>query len=541
MTTLDPRHLTTFRSIFGGWLLKFLLTFLAAKMIASASWAVAKTHERWPACTGTSTLQQLSFVHVSDVHAQYNPETDGATPVGRIRGYYEAVKKENPYTVFTDGGDDYEKGSVAEEFSRGQSTRDVVKALAYDVRTLGNHDFAWGIEELMRFSDDPRAVVLSANSRLVGESGAALAKGKQGRQPWTDYAELQVGCVKIGFFGLTTRPYDSTGRQHDGPIYPEHPALESDYDHLSIARQIIKEHRQEVDLLVLVSHLGITDDILLAEGTDGIDLILGGHSHTVLDKAIQVKTTQIIHPGSNAEYIGRYDLQYDLKNRVIAESSYRLVENLPGVIAGSDRIDRAVADILHRYRPPLDETVAAVKKVHGRPEIAKIAALAAASRPGVDAAFVSPASVWQDNWRGGLTRQDLFDTFKVEREPVGTTGSSSLYLMRVKGADLLLARQVLRDFAYSGPEKIADCDFYTVAVQKAQALRQENFFGRPISLLPPQPAAELWETVAAFALDRGIHGLTLDGETLSIGDAPSLFAGAGERPYLPGDGRQPRS
>ena len=530
-----------FETPFRGWLLPFILAFAMGPILAGQVGAATKaTDDRWPTCTRTSAMQRISFVHVSDIHAHYNPERSGETPVGRIRGYYEAVKKENPYTVFTDGGDDYEKGSIAEELTHGESTREIVKALGYDVRTLGNHDFAWGIEELLRFGDDPRAVVLSANSRLSDSSGK---KSKKNKEPWTDYAELQVGCVKIGFFGLTTRPYDSTGRQHDGPIYPEFPALVSDYDHIRIARRIIKDHRSEVDLLVLVSHLGITDDILVAEATDGIDLILGGHSHTVLDKTIRVKGTQIIHAGSDAEHIGRFDLQYDLSNRSIAESSYRLVENRPGITPGNARIDRAVAGILHRYRDELDETVAAVMKEHGRPEIAEIAALAAASRPGVDAAFVDPASVWQDNWRGTLTRQDLFDTFKVEREPVGTTGTSSLYLMRVNGADLLLARQALRNFAYSGPEEAIEADAsYTVAVQKAQATRQKYFFGKSISLLPPQPAAELWETVASFARDRGIKGLTLDGEveTRSISEAQSFIAGAGRSRVL-GEEPQPRS
>jgi len=55
------------------------------------------------------------------------------------------VKKENPFTLFTNAGDDYEKAQLAEELSRGQSTREVVEAMQYDVRALGNHDFAWGL------------------------------------------------------------------------------------------------------------------------------------------------------------------------------------------------------------------------------------------------------------------------------------------------------------------------------------------------------------------------------------------------------------
>lgn len=538
MCMFNLRSASVFLLPFTRFLLPFSLFLTLSMTLADTAQAEALSrNNHWPACSGASR-QLISFVHISDMHARYNPEAGGETPVGRIRGYYEAVRKENPYTVFTNAGDDYEKGSVVEEFSRGESTREVVKALAYHVRTLGNHDFAWGPDELLQYSADPHAVVLSANSRLDGggEHGSAA------KEPWKDYAELQVGCLRIGVFGLTTRPYDSTGRQHDGPVYPDFPALVSDYDHLSIARRIIREHRQEVDLLVLVSHLGITDDIRVAEATEGIDLILGGHSHTVLNRPVQVKGTRIVHAGANAEYIGRYDLEYDLNSGRIAADSYRLVENRPGIAPACGRIGRAVAAIVHRYRPEPGETVTTVKNEHDRRKIAEIAALAANSRPGVDAALVDPASVWQDTWRGPLSRQDLFDTFKVEREPVGTTGTSSLYLLRVKGADLLRARQVLRHFAYSGPsEAIREDDFYTIALQKAQAIRQENYFGRSISTLPPQPAAELWQTVADLARIRGLAGLTLDGELEArpIGENRSVVVGVSRNH---GDeGPQPRS
>ncbi|MFA5906308.1 MAG: metallophosphoesterase, partial [Desulfobacula sp.] len=133
----------------------------------TAGKTAGRDFSKWPSCDGHCTTQDISFVHVSDLHAQYNLDKNGSSPVGRIRGYYEQVKKENPFTLFTNAGDDYEKGSIAEELSRGKTTRQVVHALRYDVRTLGNHDFAWGIEELFRFSNDPSAVVLASNIRMT--------------------------------------------------------------------------------------------------------------------------------------------------------------------------------------------------------------------------------------------------------------------------------------------------------------------------------------------------------------------------------------
>jgi 5'-nucleotidase / UDP-sugar diphosphatase len=463
--------------------------------------------ERWPACDGRSATQKVSFVHISDMHANYNPDADSASPVSRVRGYYESVRKDNPFTVFTNSGDDYEKGSIAEELSRGRTTREVVQALGYDVRTLGNHDFAWGIKELLLFSHDPQAVVLSTNTRFNRDIDSPLRNLPSGL---TDFTVLNVGCLRIGFFGLTARPYGSDGGQHNGPVYPALPALEMDFDFIGISEQVIAKHRREVDVLVLVSHVGLADDIAIAEQTEGIDLILGGHSHSTLESPMRVKNTSIIHVGAHAEHIGRYDLLYDLKNKAIADSVFQLVANVPEKIQADPDMNKAVATILHRYQRQLQETVTEVKRDHGPLAMAQIAALAAVEKLPIDAAFVGVGSVWQE-WRPGrLTRQDILDAFRVEREPVGTPGASSLYLMEVTGADLLHARTVLKDAAYRGPTEIDPTSIYTLAMQKPQVFGQFQHFSRTIAITPPRPAAELWEVVAAFAGDLNARNLAVD-------------------------------
>jgi 5'-nucleotidase/UDP-sugar diphosphatase len=462
---------------------------------------------KWPQCDGHSSIQKISFVHVSDIHAHYNPDKDGSIPVARIRGYYEQVKRENPFTVFTDAGDDYEKGSIAEQLSQGQATREVVKAMRYDVRTLGNHDFAWGIEELMQFSHDPSAVVLATNTTLHQE----LAGSPGGETPgWTDFAVLTVGCVRIGFFGLLTKPWGETDRQYEGPYYSDIPALQTDFHYAEIAREVIARHRQEVDLLVMVSHLGLPDDIALAEQTDGIDLILGGHTHTIMTTPVRVKNTTIVHAGSFAEHIGRYDIDYDLQNRRITGSHFTLVDNRPGKIPSDERTAREVTAILRKYSRELYEPITGVSQDQSKRTMALIAARAAVKTLKVDAALVSEDSVWQKWRRGGLSQQDILNAFKVEREPSGTPGVSSLYLVTVTGEDLLHAITVLKDCVYWGPSAIEPAAVYTLAIQKPQAFNQRQIFGRTIGLSPPEPAMELWESVVAFARDREVAGLSLD-------------------------------
>jgi len=93
---------------------------------------------------------------------------------------------------------------------------------------------------------------------------------------------------------------------------------------------------------------------------------------------------------------------------------------------------------------------------------------------------------------------------------VGQPGVSSPYRVEVTGAALLEARYALAHFAYSGPLHINANALYSLAIQKPQAFHQAQYFGREIGASPPEPAAELWEAVAAFGRARTLAGLALD-------------------------------
>lgn len=495
------------------WLFAFLGTVLLllpastawVRPFASNSAAHATRQDAWPTCSDRSATQKITFVHVSDIHARYNPDKDGSNPLGRIRGYYLQAQKENPFTLFTNAGDDYEKGSVAEELSRGKSTREVVKAMQYDVRTLGNHDFSWGIEELLQFSHDPAAAVVATNTTMSSEGPSRLmAPG------WTDFTVLTVGCVKIGFFGLVSRPWNEKDQQYEGLFYPAFPALQTDFRFIEKARDIISQHRQEVDLLVLVSHLGLPDDISLAEQTNGIDLILGGHSHTTMKAPMQVSGTTIVHAGAFGQTLGRFDIDIDVRNKRIVDRSFQLVANRPGDIPEDMATRRNIAIILKKYGREMNETITEISQDQDKQSMALIAAHAAVATLKTDAALINRGTVGPEWRQGGLTRQDILNGFKVERQPAGTPGQSSLYVITVKGTDLLYAAAAMADSVFLGPPAINPMASYTFALQKTQAFNQRELLGKTIGISTPKPAAELWETVVAYARDRGAEGLSLD-------------------------------
>ena len=132
-----------------------------------------------------------------------SPPARAAT--GSSPGYLRAVKEEEPNTLVLDAGDDYEKGSIADLRSMGEATRRMIQALPIDVRTIGNHDFAYGESAVLRDVTLSAHPVLAANVHYARRSHA-VRPVRRG----------EVGCVRVGRHRArrgTLRLRRSTGRR----------------------------------------------------------------------------------------------------------------------------------------------------------------------------------------------------------------------------------------------------------------------------------------------------------------------------------------
>ncbi len=458
-----------------------------------------------PVCAEGAGLQRqtVAIVHVADLHARYTPERDedplGANPFSRIRGYVDAARAENPYTLFTDGGDDHEKGALAEVLSEGRATGEVVHAMGFDLRTLGNHDFAWSLEEALAFSLDPHAATLCSNVRYKGSEPDRFGA--------VDYVEIQAGCVRLGFFGMVTRPYQEQSRQYDDDFYPE---LESRYDFIERAAEIVERYRDQVDLMVMLSHLGVDDDRLIAGSVPGIDLILGGHTHAEFEEAEVVGGAILAHPGAWALALVHIDLDFELPGRRLAGYRYQLVTNTPGQLPSNPELERTIDRVMRQYAPGALQEVGWLEQPQDAAGIARIAAEAATETLAVDAAAVDVNGVMVAWEAGGVTAQDMLDAFQLERHPPGTTGDSSFYLVNLSGADLLRVREQSDGFTFTGPEPIEAEAGYRLALQKPVALHPRDYLPAGVSVGSPRFAAEAWEVLDSLARARSASCLFLD-------------------------------
>ncbi len=437
--------------------------------------------EGFPACDPEASAQTLSIVHVNDLHSAYTPgELSDDDPFARIVGYYRQVKAENPYTLFTNGGDDHEKGSVAEPLSGGYSTIEITKAMPFDVRVIGNHDFAWGEEELVDFANDSSALVVASNTTYTGSlDWKAL-----------EYAEMEVGCIKVGYFGMVGQPWNENNRQYSGP-YMDH--FETDFSYVERATEIVEAHRDDVDLMVMVSHLGDEWDRIISIAVPGIDLVLGGHSHSQLTDTATDSDTLIVRTQASGVRISRLDLTVDLSTREITDHELTITMNLPGVVEPDGETAKIVADVMARYAPDANKDIAWAENSVSESGMARIAAEAAIAHWDCDAALMKIDTAWINGWgAGALTQQEIYNAYKIEKQPAGTPSWNAMYKLNITGENLLtlMGSYDSGKWVLVVPEGDIDYDrVYTLGIQKGPAHHPDEHLPAGIETSRP----EVWE------------------------------------------------
>jgi 5'-nucleotidase len=197
----------------------------------------------------------------------------GLGGVARRAALINRVRQQNPNVLLLDSGDIFQ-GTPYFNFFKGEIEFEAMSAMKYDVATIGNHDFDNGVEGLVEMMPRATFQFVSANYDV---SGSALEPFVE---PWTI---REMGGVRIGIFGLGIALKGLVlEKLHKGVRYT---------DPLAAARRCVSELKSKgCSLIVCLSHLGYryrggtVSDTLLAQEVEGVDLVLGGHTHTFLDE-----------------------------------------------------------------------------------------------------------------------------------------------------------------------------------------------------------------------------------------------------------------
>lgn len=264
--------------------------------------------------------KHITILHTNDVHSHIEPfgPNDPRNPnmggIARRATLVEKIRNENPNTLLLDAGDIFQ-GTPFFNFYGGELEFKLMSKLKYDAATIGNHDFDNGIDGL--YAQLPHAIFdfISSNydfknTVMDGHTHPHRIFTKDG--------------VKIGIFGL--------GVELKG-LVNDHLFKETKYlDPIEIATDMSRILKQEkkCDLVICLSHLGYeydsnkVSDVKLAKATKDIDLIIGGHTHTFLEKPTVIhnkvgEKVLINQVGCFGLYLGRIDFYLNEGREIAAE------------------------------------------------------------------------------------------------------------------------------------------------------------------------------------------------------------------------------
>jgi 5'-nucleotidase/UDP-sugar diphosphatase len=434
----------------------------------------------------------LTIVHVADLHASYERDASGSSPWARLRGHVDALRDQGETVLLTNGGDDFEKGSLAELKSQGESTRLAVEAMRFDVRVLGNHDFAWGLDETRMTASDPFASVVLAN----------VTARQEPPFPVKSFVIVERAGWRIGILGLTSGSWDARNRYTDETFYPEL-AYTSWVE--PIVREAVWHHRAEVDLFIVLSHRGLMRDMGLLRAVNGVDFVLGGHSHDTTPEPVPVGRGFVIHPGAHGQSFSELRLTKSPNGRVrISDYSLRKIDgSLPVDPRVADRID----EIITRYAGRQDEPLAPIVAPMDRRAIAQYLAEVLVNEDVADLALVDTHMVGSEWPAGVLTERRASEAFRVERQPAGTPGFSAIYVTDISAEDAARISSLRNERwavgackeagTFSGPVRLA--------LPKRAALYPEE---RPIAFTPlhvPTYVDEAWSIIVEAARSAQRH------------------------------------
>ena len=261
-----------------------------------------------------SSSTKITILHTNDVHSHIDPfgPEDGRNPnkggVARRASLIESIRKENPNTLLLDAGDIFQ-GTPYFNYYGGELEFKLMSMLNYDAATIGNHDFDNGIDGLYAQLPHADFDFVSANYDFSNTIMDTHVK---------PYKIINKDRIKIGIFGLGVELKGLV----DKNLYKE-TVYNNPIETAQDMSRILKDD-EHCDLIICLSHLGYNyttipgkiGDIKLAESTKNIDLIIGGHTHTFLDKPtivknIEGKKTLVNQVGCYGINLGKIDFYFD--------------------------------------------------------------------------------------------------------------------------------------------------------------------------------------------------------------------------------------
>jgi 5'-nucleotidase/UDP-sugar diphosphatase len=352
----------------------------------------------------------ITILHWNDFHSQNLPyqvrsrirtsNTDTAYFVGgsaTLAAYIKKHHRGDTATLVLNAGDDFQ-GSPISTITKGSSQIQLLNLLQPDALTLGNHEFDYGYRSLTEVLKSAQFPIVSAN--LVH---------KKTLEPYVNkYIIKNIGGVRVAVVGLMTTELTtlSLPKNIDGLMVQ---SLSETFNAL-----VPELRSQGADIIVALTHQGVTEDSLLAVLSPDIDVIVGGHSHTPLFRPKYVNGILIAQAGSRGRWLGKIDLTIDVQRDTVMRSSADLIECRTDDILPDPIVAAKVNELEQLADKEMNEVIAVLKtdwkrSSGGESNIGNWISDAMRDYAKTDIAFQNSGGIRKEALAGNLTVRDFWE------------------------------------------------------------------------------------------------------------------------------------
>lgn len=350
---------------------------------------------------GCAAPVKMRVLHVNDFHGFAEPYTPfgGNEELGGIAwlaARAKVLRSEKPTLLLAAG--DMIQGNNWANLSKGASVIELMNLMRFDAETVGNHEFDFGQEVLKKRISEAAFPVLGANVDGIGSLKPYVIK--------------DVGGIKVAIVGvvtddtpISTHPRNVTGLKFSAPDE-------------TLAR-LVPELHKKADVVIALTHVGFPEDQQLAKKIPGIDLVVGGHSHTRVENPPRIGTTVVTQAWEHGKALGVVDITVD-RGKVTAVDG-RLEEIRPD--RGTP--DPAVAAVVEKYRKQVDAVLegdvgvaaVALDGEHGRKRETNLGNLLTdimRSVSGADAALINGGGIRASIPKGPIQVKHIYTTLPFD-------------------------------------------------------------------------------------------------------------------------------
>jgi 5'-nucleotidase / UDP-sugar diphosphatase len=287
-------------------------------------------------------LRKLVILHSNDMHGDFLSKDKDAALVGGVSmlsGYVSKVRSEEDSVLYCIAGDMLQGSLIDSEF-KGISTMEIMNYIAPDIACIGNHEVDYGLPHLLFLEKYAKFPIISANLYLKNQNTRLL----------NPYKLIDIDGIKVLFIGILTEAIlDSLKSDQFISAF-----IDIKDAALEVGKICDTYKTTDVDLTVLLTHIGFENDCALAKLLDescGVDLIIGGHSHTILEEPAVINTILVTQAGVGTAQIGRFDLVIDKDKNTISDYHWQLIP----IKESTCPKDEVLESVINRYTNQIDE------------------------------------------------------------------------------------------------------------------------------------------------------------------------------------------